>query len=354
VKVYPPQTVATPLTVIRRERLLPAPGEVLVQQGQRVEPVDIVARTERSTSFRILNVAHCLGVPASAVRKYLKVKPGDQVKRGQVVASTRGLIRRMCRSPIEGTVTGSGGGRLLIEAPAQEVELRANLYGVVAEVVPKWGVVLRTNGVWVQGAWGNGLEGYGVLRVMAEEPDQPLRARQIDASCHGMVLVGGGGLGTEALERATEVQVRGIISGGILPEAVAAVEEVPFPVIATEGIGGVPMCAHIYRLLAANDGREAMLDARFRTHWGVTRPEVIVPLPAAPEREQSFDPAAPLAVGDTVRVLRLPHLGTVGVVEEFPVWARTSAGGRLPAARIRVEGRDDPLVVPLLNLEVLR
>lgn len=353
-RVYPPQTVAVRLTAIRRERMLPVPGEVVVQQGARVEPVDVVARADVPAGFRILNVARSLGIPASSAGKTLRVKPGDRVKRGQVVAVRRGLLRRTCRSPIEGIVTGVGGGRLLIEAPPSEVEVRANLYGFVAEVIPQWGVVIQTNGAWIQGIWGNGREGTGILRVLTDEPEALVTVKQIDASCHGMVLVGGRLSDVEVLERAAEIQVRGVVCGSLSPAVLSAAMRVPFPVMTTEGIGEVPMCEPIYNLLSGNAGREAMVDAQFQTRWEVARPEVIVPLPAAPDRERLPDPAIALRLGDRVRAVRSPHKGAVGTVEAFPVWVETGAGSRLPGARVRVDGREDPLMVPLINLEVLR
>ena len=35
---YPPETRVLPLTMIRRERMLPVPGKVLVNPGDRVQP----------------------------------------------------------------------------------------------------------------------------------------------------------------------------------------------------------------------------------------------------------------------------------------------------------------------------
>jgi len=354
VRVYPPRTIATPLTVIQRERMLPVPGEILVREGERVEPVQVIGRALVPAGFHIVNVARGLGVPAASVSRYLKVKPGQKVKRGQVLAALRGLAARSCQSPIDGTVTGSGGGRLLIEAPAQEVELRANIYGVVARVVADRGVVIRTSGALLQGVWGNGKEGTGVLRLLVKGRSEPLRSRAIDASCRGAVLIGGQSVDREALERASEIQARGIICGGIVPNALPDALKAPFPIVVTEGVGVIPMCPRIYRLLEANDGREATLDARFQSRWGIVRPEVIVPLPAEPEAKPLEDVDSPLKVGDTVRVVRAPHLGETGTVTAFPVWMRTSTGARLPAARIDPEDGQESLLVPLRNLEILR
>ncbi len=363
-RVYPPQTIASPLTVVQRERLLPAAGEIFVREGERVEPVQVIGRAHVPVGFYIVNVARDLGVPASVASKYIRVKPGQKVKQGQVVAELRGLAAlfsllfglaaRPCRSPLDGTVTDSGGGRLLIEAFPQEVTVRANLYGAVSRVIPDWGVVIRVTGALLQGVWGNGKDGAGVLKLVVRDRGKPLRARAIDASCRGAVLIGGSRIDQGVLEKAAELQIRGIITGGIVPDVLSEAREAPFPIIVTEGVGVFPMCSRIYHLLATNDGREATLDARFQSQWGVVRPEVIIPLPAEPETTPRQALASPLGIGDTVRVVRLPHLGTVGTVTALPVWVRTATGAQLPAAKIESETDEESLLVPLSNLEVLR
>lgn len=363
-RVYPPQTIVTPLTVVQRERFLPVPGEITVREGERVEPIQVIGRATAPAGFRIVNAARDLGVPASAVSKYLKVKPGQTVREGEVLAELRGVAALMAllfstssrpsRSPLDGTVTDSGGGRILIEAFPREVELRANLYGIVARVIPGWGAVIRVSGALVQGVWGNGQESQGVLKLMVKGRTRPLRARSIDASCHGAILIGGSRVDGEALEKAADLQIRGVITGGILPEALSAAHEAPFPVIVTEGIGDFPMCSRIYRLLSGNDGREATLDARFESRWGATRPEIVIPLPAEPEAEGGRAMDEPLALGDTVRVIRNPNLGLVGTVKAFPAWVRTPTGAQLPAAKVEPDGEDDVVLVPLSNLEILR
>jgi hypothetical protein len=354
VKVYLPQTIATPLTVIQRERVLPVAGEILVREGERVEPIQVIGQANLPMDRRVVNVARVLGLSPAAVGKALKVKSGQKVKRGQVLAAVRWPNKRVCRAPIDGVVTDGGGGWLLIEAPPQEFELRANLYGTISRVVAGWGVVIRTHGALIQGAWGNGKEGSGVLKVLIKERDKPLRGRSIDATCRGTVLIGGGWLDKDALEKAVEMQVRGIITGGLSPDALTAAEEMAFPIVVTEALGDAPMCPRIHHLLMAHDGREATLDARFRTGWEVVRPEVIVPLPAEGAAEALPDANLELKVGDVVRGVRAPYLGITGVVVAFPSWARTASGAQMAAARVKRDDDEQIMTIPLVNLEILR
>ena len=97
---YPAEVQVTPLTAVRRERVLPVPGEIMVRTGDRVEPRQIVARTELTSDFCIVPVARLLDVPASKTKRYLRVKPGDEVQRGQIIARKGRLPARSAKSPI--------------------------------------------------------------------------------------------------------------------------------------------------------------------------------------------------------------------------------------------------------------
>lgn len=358
---YPFETQVTPLVNVRRERVLPASGEVLVRVGERVEPTQVVARANLPGDFRILSVARLLGVPASRIGRYMRVNLGDEVRQGQVIAARRGLFARSVKSPIDGVVTASGGGRILIEARPTLFELRAYIHGTVSNVLvgegpPRpYGVVIETKGAVVQGVWGAGGESFGVLKCLVKSPDKPLRAKAIDPSCHGTILIGGAGLSDAALERAQELQVRGIVTGGLPPELLPLVEELPLPIVVTEGIGTVPMSVPIFRLLTTNEGREASISGRVRSRWGVVRPEVVIPLPAETLPPAQTQPGASLTVGARVRVVRAPYLGAVGTVVALPPYARRieSTGARVRGAEVNL-GQEAPVFVPLANLEVLR
>ncbi|MCS7178622.1 MAG: hypothetical protein RML46_02230 [Anaerolineae bacterium] len=353
-RCYLPQVVLSPLTVVLKERRLPAPGDILVREGDRVEPVQVIGRALRPGEFRIINVSQALGVPRRAVRRYLKVEVGQEVRRGDVLAARGGLVRRVCRAPIEGAVTGIGGGRLIIEAPAQPVEVRAGYPGIVKRVFRGEGVVIQVTGAVIQGTWGNLQEGFGVLRLVTESREKPLRERMIDASCRGAVLMAGILSDGEALDRAIEMQVRGIIVGSLMPEMVEKATVAPFPIVATEGIGNIPMSTQAFRLLSTHNGREAVVDGAFAIGRSPVRPEILIPLPADKGTGLLQAPETPLKTGDIVRVVRSPYAGRIGTVVEILPAGRAAASSRLPAAKVQVAGEEELLLIPVYNLEVVR
>jgi hypothetical protein len=350
----PFETQVTPLTTVRRKRMLPAPGVILVRVGDRVEPTQVVARANVPSDFRILPVARLLDVPVSRVKRYLRVDLDDEVQRGQVIAKRGGLFASAVKSPIDGVVTAGGGGRILIRAHPTPFDLRAYIYGTVRNVLQDYGVVIETPGAVIQGVWGTGGESLGVLKCTVESPDELLQAEAIDPSCHGMILVGGAGLGGAALERAQELQVRGIVVGGLPPELVFRAERLPLPLIVTEGIGEVPMSTPIFRLLTENDGREASISGRVQPRWDIVRPEIVIPLPAETVPSDQMQPGTALTVGARVRLVRAPYMGAVGTIVALPAHARRiGTGARVRGAEVDL-GQEAPVFAPLANLEVLR
>ncbi len=352
-RLYVSQTTVSHLKLIRRTRMLPGQGEIMVRAGDRVDPVQVIGKARVPSDFRIVNVARSLAVPLRTVSRYITVEVGERVEKGDVLARKGRVGKRVCRAPITGLITGIGGGRVLIEGPSDYVEVRSGYYGKVTRVYANEGVEIEISGALIQGAWGNGQEGFGVLQVVVQERDRPLKARAVDAASRGVILVGGSHLDHQALERAEETQVRGIIVGGIPPELVTRIKTLSFPVVATEGIGTIPMASPLFDLFSTHDGREVMVDGRFESGREAVYPEVMVPLAAEPGTDQLRLVDAPLKVGDRVRVGRAPHVGVVGTVVELPERIFTMTGIHLPVARVQPEGEDGSFLVPVLNLEVL-
>lgn len=348
---YPFEIQVTPLTSVRRERILPAPGDTLVRLGDRVEPMQIVARARVPGEFRVVSVARQLGIRANQVKECMRVKVGEEVRRGQVIAQ-KGL-RSPVKSPISGILTASGGGRVLVETPPTMMELRAYIAGTVTNVLDGHAVVIETTGAVVQGAWGAGTESVGVLKRLVKTPERMLRVKEIDASCHGSIIIGGAGLNEAVLERAQELQVRGIVTGGLSAELIDAAKNLPFPIVVTEGIGSIPMSAPVFQLLTTNDGREASISGQVKPRWGVVRPEVVIPLPAESLPSTQAQSGMPLTVGARVRIVRAPFLGQAGTVAAIiDHTRRLETGAKVRGVEVDL-GRGKTVFVPLTNLEVL-
>jgi len=354
---YPPESRITPLTVIRRERLLPVQGQVLVHPGETVGPADVVARCQVPGTMRVIDVSRQLRIRRDRVAGAIRKAPGDMVQANEVVAAPGGLfgrLRRACRSPVDGEVIEVRDGLVLIEEAGTPLELRAHLKGQVTNVMPNRGVVISAAGALIQGVWGNGGEAEGVLKLLVDGPQKPLRNRSIDVSCHGTVIVGGRLADEKALEQAAEAQVRGVIVGSVNAELCPLLKSLPFPVLVTEGFGAMPMSDPVFALLHANMGREAMVSADTRTRWGARRPEVLIPLRAEDEKPAEEPGPRLLQVGDRVRILRAPYVGSVGTVRDLPALPQAlESGARLPVALVDL-AQEQAVAIPLVNLELIR
>ncbi len=353
---YPVEIQITPLTTIRRERLLPARGQVLVRVGEVVGPNDVVARCQLPGRILVVDVARALGVRRERTEKFLRKAVGDSVQADELLAVPRGAFgrfRRGCRAPVDGRIVAIRAGLVLIEAATSTVELTAHIRGQVTNVMPNLGVVISTSGALIQGVWGSGGEAEGVLKVLVDNPQKPLRTKAIDVSCHGTLVVGGRLQDKQVLQQAVEAKVRGIIVGSASSSLIPELQALPFPLLITEGFGSMPMSSHTFSLLQANLGREAMISADTQTRWDIKRPEVIIPLRSEDLPKEQPGPV-PLEVGMRVRVSHGPNFGAIGSVTDLPMLPQVvESGGRLPVAEVELE-KEGKVLIPLANLELIR
>ncbi len=350
---YAVQTRITPLTTIRRERLLPARGEVLVRPGEVVGSADVVARCQLPGKIHVVDASRSLRLRRERVSKYLRVAVDEYVQAGDVLAAPPGILGRLrnCRSPVDGQVKQVRSGLILIEATPATFELCAHLNGQISNVMPDRGVVVTTVGSLIQGAWGNGGEAEGVLKVVVDSPHKPLRARAIDVSCQGTLVVGGQILDEETFEQAIEAKVRGIIAGSASADLKPALEALPFPVVLTEGFGSLPLSTLVFDLLHSNMGRETMLNADTQTRWDVKRPEIVIPLRSEAGLPVQAAGPVPLAEGMKIKVIRPPHMGSIGTITHLPALPQTvESGVRLTVAEVTLDD-DAQTLIPLANLE---
>lgn len=352
---YPAQTHVSPLVTLRRVRLLPAPGEILVGINQHVEAADVIGRVTLPIEHHLLDVAHALRVSPAAADRLVLRRDGERVKKGEVIAIRRGLRRRQVRSPVSGTLIASGGGRVLIAASGKPLELRAGMPGTVVGLTEGLGVTIEATGALVQGVWGSGGQDLAVLRLLGETRDTPLTADLLDVGRErGAIVVAGLDADEAALRKAAEIRVRGMVLASLSSDLIGLARRLPFPVMITEGFGRRPMAEPVFTLLRTSAGREAALDARPADRFEGWRPELVIPLPAQLQSPPTPAEGLPLAAGRRVRVLRALHGGAVGKVQRLlPRPQKLPGGVRSLVAQVELEGGLGSTLEAFANLEIL-
>lgn len=341
-----------PLTTIIRQRTLPVAGTVHVNVGQKVSPADVIAETTIAREHILIDIVQLLDVPVQKADRLIKVKRGDRLKKGTVIAEGGGLIARSIRAPRDGRVLAAGGGQVMLEVSTTNYELRAGYPGIVSKVIPDRGVLIQTSGALIQGVWGNGRMEYGLMFNLAETPDQILRPGDVDVSMRGSVILTGHVDEEKTLRNGAEIQLRGIITGSINPALLSLAMQMRYPIVVVDAIGTRGLDPVAYKLLTTNAKREVALNAEPLDRYAGTRPEVVIPLPVSQEPPIPDD-VVTFAVGQQVRLLRAPKPGLVGSIANIlPGLTALPNGMRVQAAEVRFE-EGETLIVPLANLEVL-
>jgi len=341
-----------PLTTIVRERTLPVAGKVNVNVNQKVSPTDVVANATFAREHVLLDVARTFGVAVRDADQMIKVSEGDRVAQDGLVAENTGFIKRTIRAPRSGRVMVSGGGQVLMEVGDTRIDLHAGMPGVVTKVIPERGVVIRTAGALIQGAWGNGRIDNGLMTKKIENADAVLTSDLLDVSLRGSVILGGHVSDLETLKIAADMPVRGLIVSSMNSALIIPAMQMRYPILVLDGFGKTPMNSAAYKLLTTNDRREVTVNAENFDRYSSNRPEVIIPLPVQGEPNEPNDYEM-FAVGRQVRMRRSPHVGMIGSITKLPNGLSTLPNGlRAPAAEVKLENGSNELV-PLVNLEVV-
>ena len=340
-----------PITQIRRERVLPVPGKVLVRAGQKVNASDVIVEAQIFPEIFLIDVARGLGLPVGRVEKYIRVQAGDQLAEKDVIAGPVGLSRRVMRTPREGKVILSAEGQVLVEVVNKPFQLKAGFPGEVVDLMGDRGALIEATGALVQGVWGNGHTELGVMTAVAQAPDHELTAAQMDVGLRGAIILAGYCRDIEVLKSAAELPVRGLVLGSMDAELVPAAMKLSLPVMVLEGFGQRPMDSVAFKLLTTNDRREVAVIADRWDRMSGQRPELIIPVPATgsvttPPEIAHFEP------GQLVRVLRPPYASETCIVLRLSGVETLPSGVRAQVAELRLES-GTTVRLPLANLEVV-
>ena len=361
----------------------------MVNLGEEVGPETVVARALRPGPVYTVKVADSLGVERHEVARHLKVKEGDRVEAGQVVAEAKsffGLFNSTCKSQYAGAVEffSSTTGHLGIRGEPIPVEVKAYLKGRVVEVTEGEGATVEAKGALIQGIFGVGGERHGEIVTLTDDPSALLGPEAIPDDAVGKLLVGGGRFTLEAMRRAEKLGASALVSGGILDTdltqhlgyeigvAITGEENIRTTIIVTEGFGNIPMAARTFSLLKELEGKEASVSGATQIRAGVMRPEIIVPAEAGEGGAEERREESQLAVGSRVRLIREPYFGLLATVTALPNELQTIETGatvRVLEAKLdsgesvvqqahhpelsRGAATDRTITVPRANVEIL-
>lgn len=360
-----PETRVQPVTSIRRERKLSTRGEMSATIGSKLDPLDVIARVTPPRRRRAISLTRVLGVREADVPKRLLKQAGDTVDARDIIIAkpiNLGFQQLVYRAPAPGTIAAIQGSWMILDLDGTPVELKALYRGTVSSIAPRIGAVIQAQGALIQGVWGSGKEGYGVLKVIAKTPNDILDAEALDENVKGTILVTGMGVTEQALQKAASLLAQGIILGGLDPHLRAVAVELSCTVIVTEGFGRMPMCGPIFDLLTSLNGQEAAANGLTRMRGGSIRPEIFIPLVGSRPADPNVPiPATPLMVepGASVRIVREPYLGRIGILPQELVmtWTSGESGVQLPCIEIEFQNRqgelDERAIIPWTDLELI-
>ncbi len=369
---YTPGLKVTDRLLVEKRRILPLKGEVVVKVGDKVEPDDVVARTELPGNVEPLNVANKLGVPPEDLPLVMVKKEGDVIKKGEPIALKKSFIKwfsSSCEATIDGTLESisSVTGQVLQRGLPIPVEVKAYLRGEVTEVIPQEGVVVSCEAGFVQGIFGIGGETYGNIKVAVADNTTVLEENLVTDDLKGCVVVGGSLVTAAALRKAIKVGVKGIVIGGFddkdlrdflgydIGVAITGSEDIGTTLVVTEGFGQINMAERTFELLKANEGILACINGATQIRAGVIRPEVVILSEgkAVTKDTEEHTAVGGLAIGSPVRVIRHPYFGKLGTVTDLPPQL-TRLESESMARVLEVEFSDGTrAIVPRANVEMI-
>ena len=243
----------------------------------------------------------------------------------------------------------------------------AYLAGEVIEVIGEEGVVIQADVTFIQGIFGVGGEQYGTIRMAAKSHEQELIADMITPDMKDCIIVGGGRVWHEAIERAREVGAAAVVAGGIDDEdlrevlgydlgvAITGTEEIGLTVIVTEGFGDIAMAERTFSLLRSREGDFASVNGATQIRAGVMRPEIVIPL-SADEKKQEPEVehyGGLLELGRPVRIIRDPYFGLIGEVAALPPEPQVlGSGSKARVLEVKLDS-GECVIIPRANVELI-
>lgn len=363
--------------VIHIHRTLPKiENEIFISQGQEVTPADILGEGQAAAGFRTISLSHELKIHPSKVFDCLRRDIGQTIYRGELLAENEGFLgfgKILYPSPVDGIIEffDENQGSLRIKLLNKKVKLASGVYGIVDHIDKALGTVtIRTLASLVYGILGSGRERDGIVQVLGPS-EQLVSARQITDDMRGQIIVGGGLVFADALEKAVNLGVAGVVTGGVNAGDYKAMtggswnvhkkqwSDVGVAIVVTEGFGSIPIGEDIFGLLRVHQDKFAVIDGNGA--------RLILPsdssdsmmytrktrLPVKGQVEVNPEPVlASLKVKDRVRIVAGNLIGKQGAVVSIDKTPTKLESG-ISTIMVTVELRSGRSKIPYSNLEIL-
>ncbi|MDN5354838.1 MAG: hypothetical protein PWQ09_1594 [Candidatus Cloacimonadota bacterium] len=269
----------------------------------RVEKINYDAGTiilreiqDYSTNPVKVKVAQKMKLEPEKIKRYLKIKEGDFVYAGDILASRLidviantedntkvNKFNLSIQAPSTGTVTNidEKNGTVTIQYDKDPFEKHSHLNGKIVEVEEGNSATLEFDGFRLQGIIGFGSENSGKLHFIKEKSEL--------TNCSGEnIIVYPDQIDLAFLKKAEELKVKGIIAASInnkdltkflaeeIGVALTGNEKIPYPLIITEGFGNFQMDSKYKEFLQMQDEKWAYLNGHTQIRAGVTRPILLL------------------------------------------------------------------------------
>ena len=368
---YTPGLKVLHYSKIEKNRRLPIKGEVCKSDGEYVDANEIVAKTNLPGNVHMVKVANLLNISPADLKDVLKVKEGDVVTKGDIIAENDGLFgffKSEVKSPISGTVESISEvtGQIALRDKPIPVEIDAYVEGKIKEIIAEEGVIIESDAAYIQGIFGIGGESRGNLHILVSDRNDEIPIEKLDSSLEGKIIVGGSFISLEAYKKALELKIAGIIVGGFnyfdlkeilgytLGVAITGTEDLITSLIITEGYGKIKMGDRTFNLLKSHDSKFVSINGATQIRAGVIRPEIVIPLKKEEIPEKILKEKEQLGIreGSHVRIIRAPYFGKIGEVVSLPSeLQKMESETMVRVAEVKIDNMS--YIIPRSNLEML-
>lgn len=348
---------------------------IAVKIGQEVAPDDMLGSSETSAGFVTVNLADKLGEKPKTAVSFLKRKLSDSIFEGELLAEKVGYLgvgNKLLVSPGDGVLDfyDTTSGILRIKLIPKKQKLISGVYGVVDNINASSGeILIRTSAKIIFGLFGSGMERSGILKVLGSR-EILVSSSQIGDRLASHIIVGGGVVFLDALQKAVHLKVNGIITGGMNAADFKAmkggkldfshqnmISDIGVGVMVTEGFGTIPIGEDLFEVMKNHNGKFCILNGNLG--------QLILPtqdigsmisirrtkIPDSKLRKSEVVSTS-LRIGVKVRIIYSLNLGVQGMIiniDKVPTLLPSGVSTIMTTLKVGLKS----LRVPYNNLEVI-